>query len=225
MVGEHTRARWRRRTLAERASAHEMEGLAQRFEALSPGSTRVPRALRRAAEDERRHAGLCAEVLDRLGVPLPPEGAARPTLPPSESGDLPIALVEHVVFLLVAGERIAASMLTEAAAQASAPGIPELLRQIAKDEAHHAALGWVALDAAMLTLSVPAQQVAAELATRQALRAVVAASMVGEVDEDSSRWGLLDPARAMAIARGGLQSHIAPGLQQRGLWRPPAPRS
>ncbi|MCB9794666.1 MAG: ferritin-like domain-containing protein [Alphaproteobacteria bacterium] len=223
MTGAHTQARWRRRTLAERASALEMCALAQRFEALNPRSPGVPRALRRAAEDERRHAGLCEQVLAQLGLDSPPEHAARPALPPSESGDLPIALVEHVVFLLCAGESIAAAMLRAAAEGASAPGVAELLTGIAKDESGHAALGWAALDAALLTLSVPAQQAAAGPATRQALRAVVAASLVGPVDADSAAWGLLDEAQAQAIAQDVLRHGVAPELMRRGLWAPPRP--
>ncbi|MCB9665230.1 MAG: ferritin-like domain-containing protein [Alphaproteobacteria bacterium] len=213
------RARWQARTRAEQASAHTMELLAARFEALVPERAGVATALRRTAADERRHQGLCAEVVTRLGGDAE-AGGPLPGLPPAE-GEARGALMEHVVFLLCAGEAIAAAMLRVAAGAATAPGVTELLRGIAADEARHAALGWVALDAALDGLSAEARREAAPRLSRQVLRAVVAARAVGAAGPDGAAWGLLEGARAVEVAKQAVEAAVIPELVARGLWAPP----
>lgn len=212
------RARWLARTHAERGSAVAMDLIADRLASRLSGASRVVRAVERVGEDERRHAHLCEGVLTRLGVPVP-ASTELPSLPLTESGDFLVGLLENVVFLLCAGEAIAVPMLREAAARATAPGIAEVLSEIARDEARHAALGWVALDAVVAELSPEQVREAAQPASRQAVRAVLAARAVGDAGEHGAAWGLIDGERAFVLAKEVLKREVGPQLHARGLWR------
>lgn len=215
-----TVARWQARTRAEIASAGVMDQLADRYEAHVPDGAAVATALRRAAEDERRHAGLCREVLGLLGAPFDEE-VPIPGLPASASGDLQLALLEHVVFLLVAGEAIAAAML-----RAAVPGTAHLpvaarVATIADDEGRHARLGLVAADTLVAALDAEQRALAPQLVPPQVVRAVEAARRVGPMGPDGAAWGLLDGEQAFAIAKDVVVQHVGPALQSRGLWGRP----
>lgn len=210
-------ARWRARHAAELASAAAFGELRQRLSAIVPAAPGLLDALSRAEQDELRHAGLCEQVVG----PLPSKGShPMPELPPPKSDALPVALVEHVVFLLCAGEAIAVAMLTHSALRATAPGVADLLRTIAVDESRHWQLGWDALDVLLPVLSPVERAEASQLAPLQAVMAVSAAERVPEAGVDGEAWGLLGSAEASRIARGVMRDVVGPRLARVGLWRP-----
>jgi len=209
-------ARWQARPAAERASARAFLDLAER---LSPYGTdpSLLDDLVAAAEDERRHAALCEQVLCRFG---PVSTGSVPTLPPARSTDAGVALVEHVVFLLCAGEAVASALLTEAALRASQPGIADLLRTIALDESRHWRLGWRVLHGLLPALPRNERAQAGRLAPHQAIRAVVAAERVPQPGPDGEAWGVLSPKVTSKVARQTMKEVIGPRLAEVGLWNP-----
>ena len=216
-AGARTRARWVARTRAELASSEVMQRLARRVEQQLPERPGLVQKLQLAALDEARHAAQCTEVLQALREPAPTtEGL--PTLPEAESEDPAVSLLENAVFLLCAGEAIAAAMLEEARREATQPLVVQILAQIAEDEARHASLGWAVIDGLLPNLTPEARVEASSLARKQAIRAVVAAARVGSVDDDAAEWGVLSSERALEVAKGVLKTVVGPGLHARGLW-------
>ena len=207
-------ARWQGRTRAERASAREMADIAHRVQAHLPDGSRWAAALERAAEDESRHARRCEAMLGQLGGVLDVHG--EPGLPPTGEGTPLEGLLEHVVFLLCAGESIAAAMLAEAS-RGARPEVTLLLDGIRADEVRHGLLGWRLLDALLDAHGQPSPALA-ERCAKQVLRAVVAAARVPPAGPEGRHWGLLSPDQAEAIAKATVIRHIGPALRQRGLW-------
>lgn len=194
-----------------------MDSLADRLATLAPDAEGITRALRRAADDERRHHARCMEVLEMLGddQPLPERG---PSLPLSDSGDLRIGLLEHVAFLLCAGEAIAAKLLKAAAEGATVPEVVALLEEIAHDEKRHARLGWAVLDTVLALLDDEERALASTVVPRQVIRAAVAARAMGPADEHARAWGLLPGDEAFDIAKAVVSERIIPELRSRGVW-------
>jgi hypothetical protein len=109
----------------------------------------VERALA-AAEDEMRHAILCADMATRyLGVrvcPTLPDAPARPSLP-GTAGLVRLATESWLDGCLAEG--VAANRAARASHLATDPVAKSAQRLIARDEARHADLGWSILQWAM----------------------------------------------------------------------------
>lgn len=119
----------------EAASVVAFRDLARWLAALdAPGQLR--RRAERAADDERRHAGITRRLAHRFGgSPRPPE-IARGTDPSLEE-----LLADNVVEGCV-GESYGAMVAMWQAARAADPEIARTMHGIAADEAKHAELSW-----------------------------------------------------------------------------------
>lgn len=126
----------------EQASVPAFLQLASELLALDAPEPLVARALT-AAEDEVRHALLCARVASRYAGqkvrPNYPLAAPRPALA-GEAGALRLALESWVDGCL--GEGAAAERAARAAARATVPEVRSAQRRIATDERAHAELGF-----------------------------------------------------------------------------------
>lgn len=214
-------ARWHDRTANELASARTMASLADRVRDVL-GDHGVVVALRAAARDETRHAGLCAAVVTKLGG-TPPGSGDQQTLPPTAAADPVAALAEHVVFLLCAGEHLAGAVLEAQALDTVDVDVADTLRALAKDESHHGSLGWVVLDALLPHVTEAARAELPRQASVQALRALLAYGAQTATDaEDAAAWGAGGTGLAKVV-RSAFGRDVVPGLAARGLWAPPGP--
>lgn len=133
---------WWYRAWAERDSARRYDRLLETMRAID-GPTHLIESCARAAEDERRHAVLCARLAARFDAHDP--FADRPTpADPLGPGGLPTArrlLYEMVAFGCVT-ESLNASLLLETHDRATEPGVRAAAHALLSDEVQHARLGW-----------------------------------------------------------------------------------
>ncbi len=134
---------WSFRWLVELEAEVRFGRLAGRLERAAAGVTLVELA-RRASRDERRHAGLCAELASEYGqpvdgVPLPPPEVAPAVLEPEQ------ALLYEMVAACCVAESGSVAVLTSLLAAARKPRLRAVLHQLAVDEVAHARLGWAVL--------------------------------------------------------------------------------
>ncbi|WP_246357594.1 ferritin-like domain-containing protein [Pyxidicoccus fallax] len=115
--------------------------LAEHLQRLSAPEPLVSLALR-AAEDERRHAGMCemlARAYGQEALPPPPEAV-------EEVAPEGMAFRERVLYELVAAccitETESTAVLTTLLVPEGAPRVRAVLRDILRDEVAHSRLGW-----------------------------------------------------------------------------------
>jgi hypothetical protein len=105
------------------------------------------RLAERASEDEGRHALRCAEEAGRRGVPPPPPLPRDAA--PSEIASPGLGRSEAVLYEAVAAccvtETESTSVLTTLLEVAREPRLRAVLRELVRDEVHHARLGWACL--------------------------------------------------------------------------------
>jgi hypothetical protein len=190
---------WRFRWRVERDAEARFDLLARRLDALGPSARLAPLA-RRAAADERRHAVHCARLAAELGAPVAePPPPLVPVAPPGlEEAD---AVTYEVVAACCIAESVSVAVLTALLPAARAPGLREVLHELAADEVVHARLGW-----AHLSLAAARGGVAF-------LAPLLPAMLAGSVDEDL--FGAVEPAREDEAL---LLAGVLPHGQKRALW-------
>jgi len=212
---------WGFRARVEEEAALRFDGLATTiagFDAASP----VPALMRRAAQDEWRHAGLCAGLAEQLGAPVHlGDGKWVAVAPPAL--DLRGATLYEVVAACCITETESMSVLTTLLAEEHAPGIREVLHAIARDEVMHSRMGWAHL----------ARE--AEAGGGGFLSALVPGMLAGTVDdalfgpapedEDGAellRLGVLPHLKKRESFVGTLEQVVFPGLERFGVDPGPA---
>jgi hypothetical protein len=135
-------AAWRFRWQVERDAQVRFARMAWRMAVLGAPAPLVTLA-RRASEDERRHAALCARLAEAYGAGLPrrPAPAAPPEIAPRRLGARE-ALLYDVVAACCVAETESVSVLTTLLAAPARPAVRAVLRTLARDEIAHARLGW-----------------------------------------------------------------------------------
>jgi len=135
---------WAFRMRFEQEAALRFARLAAELDALG-AVAKVVTLAREAAEDERRHAALCAALAARFGrrvanddVP-PPAPAAPSGLSPRER------LLYEVVAMSCVTETLSAALLGAMLKRATDNDVATTLRSILRDEVRHARLGWAHL--------------------------------------------------------------------------------
>ncbi|WP_434048570.1 MULTISPECIES: ferritin-like domain-containing protein [Sorangium] len=138
---------WRSRTCAELEAAARFSRLAEQLAAAGAVAPVVAMA-RAAAEDERRHAALCAALARELGGATftPPAVAGAPEVAPRALGTRERLLYEVVAMSCVT-ETLSAALLGEMVERATDPRVRDTMQQILRDEVDHARLGWAHLAA------------------------------------------------------------------------------
>jgi hypothetical protein len=211
---------WSFRWQVELEAEQRFARLAGRLEQVGAARPLVELA-RRASEDERRHAGLCAGLAAENGQPVP---AAAPP-PPPEIAPPGLALRERVLYEVVAAccvaETVSMGVLTALLGSARTPRLRQVLRELAADEVGHARLGWAHL--------------AAEREASSFLGPLVPGMLQGSVEEDLFATvpaeredqgllevGVLPHALQRRVFTGVLEEVVFPGLESSGVDPAPA---
>jgi len=213
-------AAWALRERVEHDASRRFARLAvavAKFDAGSP----VIALLQRASNDERRHAGFCAELRASYGhraETLPPEEQIVPTRLSERQG----VLYEIVAACCITETESVATLATLLAEQAE-PHVQAILHELARDEVMHSRMGW-----AHLSREAGAQDVSF-------LSAWIPAMLSGTVDEalfleqpsepeaaELPRHGLLPQARKREVFTRTLLDVVLPGLAKFGIDPAPA---
>jgi hypothetical protein len=211
---------WAFRTRVEDEAALRFTRLAVGICDFDPRSP-VPALMRRAAEDERRHAALCAELSAAYGQPAEARtddaGIAPATL------EARSALLYEVVAACCITETESVATLTTLLGDGSEPRVEKVLREIAKDEVAHARMGWahLAREAALYDVSFLSTWIPSMLSgtVDDGLFRVANAEL--ETPE-LLRHGVLPHASKRAIFVGTLETVVLPGLERFGVNAGPA---
>lgn len=209
---------WVFRTRVEQEAAARFTRLLSAIAAFDPDSP-VPELMRRAAEDEKRHADLCAALAAGYGSGAPPAGADAPIAPrrllPREA-----VLYEVVAACCITETESVATVTTLLAADAE-PRVREVLHEIARDEVGHSRMGWahLAREAAQIDVSF--------------LSAWIPAMLSGTVDDalfraappepsELLRHGILSSAQRRETFVRTLEEVVLPGFAGHGIDTAPA---
>lgn len=208
---------WAFRARSEREAAARFERLGRQLEAEDAAAVVVAMA-QRAADDERRHVEICAELAARYGHP----GGAVEEVAVGEIGPRGVGARERLLYEVVAfcavTESINAALMTVSLAQATEPSVRAAVREILRDEVTHARLGWAHLSAerargggAGLAEGLPAMLAGT-------VREELFAPTDGEaVDPRLAGHGELPRALRVEVFVQTLEAVVFPGLEAHGV--------
>jgi len=210
---------WAFRARVEEEATLRFNRLAGAIAAFDPDSP-VPALMRRAAEDERRHAALCAGLAAFYGHPVE-SGRDAPIAPAHLSPRA--AILYEVVAACCITETESVTTLTTLLAEALDPRVRSVLHEIARDEVTHGRMGWAHMareaassDVLFLSPFIPAM-----------LAGAAGDGLFAPVDpelesEDLPRDGVLPHSKKRAIFTGTLEGVVLPGLEKFGIDAGPA---
>jgi hypothetical protein len=208
---------WAFRARVEREAAARFSRLAEEIVAFDPESP-VPAMLRRAADDERRHEALCAEL---AGGGLPSDASDGRIAPPS-LGPREAALYEMVAACCIT-ETESVATVASLLAEDAVPRVREVLHEIARDEVAHARMGWahLAREVAAIEVGFLSRWIPSMLAG--AAGDQLFADGAPELESaELLRHGVLPLSRKREIFAQTLREVILPGLEQFGISTAPA---
>jgi len=217
---ERARRLWTVRATAEHASALIFAGLMP-FALEAGASLDAQMVIAGMAEDEMRHALICADVTRALGRE-PPAPEAPPVFPRS---DRPSAeqFLRHVIFGNCMTETVNVARLVDASEHARNPFLREALLALLTDEIRHARFGFVLVTEWAPWLRAHPDTVAAldaflpgAFATLERTLSGVGAPGGGYGDDDRA-LGSPDPARLPETFYVTVEQAIVPGLDRLGL--------
>jgi len=215
---------WRRRMKQEHQSAAVFAGmLPQLMEAGAAIDVEV--AVLRSAMDELRHARLCGEVVEYLGLSAsletdlaPPDLATHPGVPPLERA------MRNLMFVGCLSETVAVALLTEEREYVDDPYIDRVMRQLAGDETLHARVGWIMLRDTWDRLDDAGRertQAYLEVALAYYERCMLDATPVRVIPEpilaDARRLGFAHSATARELFVEAIETVVLPQLDAIGL--------
>jgi hypothetical protein len=205
---------WSKRVTAELEAAAAFELLARRFQCHGAPPAFVAE-LRRAADDEARHAEVCARVAERYGgqavtrpdvvAPEPRFGVAGPEL----------STVLQLVLTSCLSEGVACVFLRECLAEATVPVAHAAFRQLLSDEVRHARIGWAYLASGRLGPELKRElgrAVPALVATCRT--AWLSTSGAGELPPGHGR---IDSEALAIIVESTLSELVMPGFRHVGI--------
>jgi hypothetical protein len=213
-------AAWAFRTRVEREAAERFASIGPSIASYDAGSP-VVALMERAADDERRHAALCAELAARYGEPVGPEWPVPAPIAPGGLGRREAILYEVVASCCITETESVATVAT-LLADGPEPTVREVLHEIARDEVVHGRMGWAhlarettAIDVSFLSRFVPA------MLAGTVDEALFAGKPAGFDEEDLLHHGVLPTARKREIFVRTLEEVVFPGFEEFGI--DPAP--
>ena len=211
---------WAFRTRVEREAARRFARLAAAIAAFDADSP-VPALMRQAADDECRHAALCADLSAVYGEPV---GAAAEDAAIAPGGLGPRAAVLYeVVASCCITETESVATLTTLLAEPVEPRVERVLREIARDEVVHGRLGWayLSMEASISDVSFLSPWIPAMLAgtVGEGLFASAGADLESR---ELLRHGVLPHSLKRSIFIGTLEEVVFPGLEKFGISPLPA---
>jgi hypothetical protein len=177
--------------------------------------------MRSAAQDERIHAVLCAELAFAYGATTIPEAQDVPIAP--RNLDPRAAVLYEVVASCCITETESVATLATLLGQDLEPGVDKALREIARDEVAHGRMGWahLAREAARADVSFLSPVIPAML-SGSVDDALFARADTATEDPELLRHGVLPHSRKRSVFVRALQDVIFPGLEQLGISSGPA---
>jgi hypothetical protein len=210
---------WTVRATAEHESALIFAGLLP-FALEAKASLDAQTVLVGMAEDELRHAAICAEVARRLGGEPPPPA---PTTIARSGRPIEEQLIRHVIYGNCMTETVNAARLVDASEQARDPFLRGALLELLADEVRHAKFGFVLLaDWTSFIASHPEVRRAIDEFLPAAFRALertlsgAGASRAGFGDDDLA-LGSPDPGRLAEVFYRTVEEAVVPGLERAGF--------
>ena len=215
---------WKARWQVELEAEARFARLACRMERIGAAPEIVDLA-RRASQDERRHAGLCADLARSYGeaVPSTYAPAIREITP---SG---LRLRGQVLYELVASccitETESMGVLTTLLGAARSPNLRRVLRELAQDEVGHSRLGWahLASEHAQGTTAFLGPLIPSMLEGSIDAR-LFSKATGGQEDAGLLEHGVLPPRLKLDVFRQTLEEVVFPGLDHLGVDVAPARR-
>ncbi|HYZ89288.1 MAG TPA: ferritin-like domain-containing protein [Myxococcales bacterium] len=211
---------WALRCRVEHEAARRFDRLAAAIPEFDPDSP-IPPLLRSAADDERRHATLCADLAARYGRAATDRGT-----------DVRVAPAGLLLRDAVLYEMVAACCVTETESVATVttllgtrldPTVEKVLREIARDEVAHGRIGWahLAREASQRSVAFLSPWIPTMLAG-SIDGALLAATGPAENGDAVLAHGVFPPARKREVFVATLQQVVFPGLERFGIEVRPA---
>jgi len=207
---------WAFRAQVEHDAALRFTRLAGAISEFDPGSPAVA-LMRRAADDERRHASLCEELSTAYGEPLRAPPTTTAEIAPRQLDPREAVLYEVVAACCIT-ETESVATLTTLLAEDADERIRAALHEIARDEVVHGRMGWAHLareagrgDVTFLAAWVPVM-------LSGTIDPALFAKPVAEEDEaELLRYGVLPQARKREVFVQTLLNVVFPGLENFGI--------
>ena len=211
---------WAFRTRVERDAALRFARLAAAVPGFDPESP-VISLLQRAADDEKRHAALCAGLAAAYGNPASGGGEDSPIAPASLEPRA--AVLYEMVAASCITETESVATLTTLLSRETEPAVERVLREIARDEVAHGRMGWAHLareaeryDVSWLSPLVPSM-----------LSGTIEEDLFTAADVDLEapellRHGVLPHSTRRNVFVGTLEAVVFPGLEKFGIGAAPA---
>ena len=211
---------WAFRTRVEQDAARRFERLAAAIAGFDPGSP-IPPLLLGAAEDEKKHAEICAALCASYGQ-TPEAASERTEIAPGTLGLRAAVLYEIVAACCISETESVATLATLLSREAE-PQVERALREIARDEVSHGRMGWAHLareaertDVSFLSPLIPA------MLAGSVEDALFAPADPERESADLLRHGVLPHSQKREVFVGTLESVVLPGLEKFGVDPGPA---
>lgn len=206
---------WAYRHRVEYEAADQFERMAVGLAALG-SDPKITRLAHKAAEDERRHAVLCRNVIAQTHTEVAfgiPQLGIR--LGPHEL-DLRKKILYAAVSLSCVTETLSTALLIEMQKQAETRAVRETVHSILEDEILHSRIGWAHLAHQANHMDVSWLRSYIPLMIQDAV-ASDTPSVPIPAEPDFSAWGILPPEKAKAIMQKTVNEIILPGLRAFGI--------
>ncbi len=212
---------WAFRARVELDAALRFTRLAAAVSEFDPDSPAIS-LMQRAAEDERRHAVLCAELSAAYGVVLHDTPAIAADVAPAALARRQAVLYEVVAACCITETESVATLATLLAEQA-VPPVRSVLHEIARDEVVHGRMGWAHLareatflDVAFLSSWIPA------MLSGTVDDGLFRSAEPAQEDVGLLRHGVLPHSRKREVFARTLLDVVFPGLETFGVDAKPA---
>lgn len=215
---ERAREQWLFRMESEYQSVSSFAGLANQMLEARCDVDLIGTTLR-MAQDELRHAELCAEVVTALGG-TPVREVAAPIVTPAVHAGCSVEerVLRNVIYGCCVTETVNCARFVDALDTMTDPFLRDVTRQLLSDEATHSQFGFHFLEAWRPVLDPMRASIADYLAFAiPLLDAEYRASPAPPRDEEGLALGLPDGAHTYEIFRATMEAAVLPGLARFGL--------
>lgn len=209
---------WALRARVEQEAARRFDRLAAAIPRFDPESP-IPALLRAAADDERRHAVLCARLSAAYGLPAI-DSTADGEVAPRDLAPRDAVLYEMVAACCITETESVATVTTLLAGRLE-PEVESVLREIARDEVAHGRMGWahLAREASLREVGFLSRWIPVMLAGSVDDTLF---SPAGSADDGLLAHGVFPLARKREVFVRTLEEVVLPGLARFGVEVQPA---
>ncbi len=174
----------------------------------------------RAANDEVRHAEICARMWSALrGQPfVVARYRGTPTMPAYEALPPAMRVLLHVVETCCVSETVTGVAFTEMLSRTTHPVARAVVQSLLRDELDHGRVGWAYVAERARAGSLQGLADALPGAVLRAMNPGMKPAETSGDDEPSlERWGYLGPQAVAAIYRSTVREVVLPGFEHFGV--------